>query len=122
MWVTPDRYANYGEFCAARPLDSVLRQSDMGFGWRHSRDEPGHRLSWLPDTGELILVGPRPHGGREDESSVEVVAHGLLTEDDIRRALPRWAHAHNTYRDPLGWLRRRLVKSGFAYAADAPEA
>jgi hypothetical protein len=122
VWFIPDRYATYGEFCAARQAGAMFPQSDMGFAWRHNRDERGHHLMWLPSTGELLLIGPRPDNGSEADATVEVVAHGLLSEADIRRALPRWAHAHNTFRDPLAWLRRTLAKNGFTYAQAAPDA
>ena len=112
-WSSPPTFANYGEFLNSRGTDA-MRQSDHGFGWRHARGERGRRLSWLPDTGDLILFGPREDGMAEHDTPVEVLAEGILSEAELKKVITgNWANAHNRYKDPLAWLRRTLAKNGY---------
>src|SRR4051812_32710876 len=92
-WSSPPTFASYGAWLDARGTDAI-EQWDYGFQWRNDRSERGRRMSWVPATGELILVGPRPDQGHEHDSPVEVLAHGLLDEAAVGKAIPRWAHAH----------------------------
>lgn len=108
-WIPMPEFASYGDWLDARGV-AAFRQADYGFMWREERHQLGRRLSWIPETGELILVGPRGDLPERDQP-IEIVARDLLTDEQVRRAMPRWAHAHNNFRDSLGWLRRTLAKS-----------
>ena len=114
-WIPAPRFDRYGDWQQARGVKAA-RQADYGFMWRHNRHEIGRRLSWVPETGELILVGPR-QDGPEADWPIEILADGLFTDEQVRKAMPRWAYAHNTFRDSLGWLRRTLAKTGYGFAA-----
>lgn len=93
-----------------------------GDGWTSAGDAHAtYRLTWVADTGELVVVRePHPGGllaryldelrldqADVDELRVEVLAEGLA-EADVDRRLEGWQEAE-ARDDSLSWLREQLT-------------
>lgn len=90
-------------FHAANPRRRTSAEVDLGATWRWAGSNDAWRLSWLRDTGELVLCRADGYDGTCTDVSVLARLH---REPEVDQLLEGWRE-RRTDPDGLAWLLRQ---------------